>query len=95
MSAPHDHTSRRSLREWWAAPPRSGLQRMINPWEYRHLRAFGLVRMVGGGIAATAAAICLAYGVFGWAAFFGAIAGLNFAGGIWYIGVANSQPAHT
>jgi hypothetical protein len=30
-------------------PPRSGLTRLITPWEYRHLRTFACVRFAGGG----------------------------------------------
>ena len=31
------------------APSRSGLRRLISPWEYRHLRAVGSVRFAAGG----------------------------------------------
>jgi hypothetical protein len=30
-------------------PPRSGLTRLITPWEYRHLRAVGNLRFAAGG----------------------------------------------
>jgi hypothetical protein len=85
MNAAHGHTS---LRGWWASPPRSGVSRLIAPYEYRHLRFFGGLHMAGGSLAAVACAICLAYGVFGWAAFFGVIAALNLAGGYWFITMA-------
>jgi low temperature requirement protein LtrA len=30
-------------------PSRSGLKRLISPWEYRHLHAFMAMRFAGGG----------------------------------------------
>jgi len=95
MNAPSDHPAVKGLRDWWATPPRPGLQRMINPWEYRHLRAFGTTRIAGGSVAAGAGLICLAYGVYGWAAFFGAIGAGNLAGGYWYLTIDRSAAAGT
>ncbi len=95
MNGSNDSSIPRGLREWWLTPPRPGLQRLINPWEYRHLLAFGAMRMAGGAVAAAAAAICLGYGVYGWAAFFGALAAANLAGGSWYLSIARSGPART
>jgi hypothetical protein len=69
------------------------MQRLISPWEYRHLRGFGLTRIAGGGIQAAAGVICLSYGAYGWAAFFLAIAAANFAGGGWFLNIANSAPS--
>jgi hypothetical protein len=93
MNAPNDNTAPRGLRGWWLTPPRAGLQRLIHPWEYRHLRFFGVGRIAGGSAAAAAGLICLAYGVYGWAAFFLAIGTLNLAGGYWYLTVVRSGPA--
>jgi hypothetical protein len=95
MNAYNDSTAAKRLRRWWLTPPRRGLQRLINPIEYRHLRGFGVTRIAGGSVAAAAGVICLAYGVYGWAAFFLAIAALNFAGGYWLLSVARSAPART
>jgi hypothetical protein len=95
MNAPNDNTAPKGLRGWWASPPRSGLRRAIAPWEYRHLRASGPVRMVGGGVAAAAGVVCLSYGVYGWAAFFLVLGALNLAGGCWYIAIARSELART
>jgi hypothetical protein len=95
MNAPNDDTAAKGLRGWWLSPPRSGLQRWISPWEYRHLRAFGLTRIAGGSVAAGAGVICLSYGVYGWAAFFLAIAAGNFAGGYWYLSIDRSASAGT
>jgi hypothetical protein len=90
MNADNENAARRGLRGWWASPPRSGMQRLINPWEYRHLRAFGATRIAGGFVATTAGVICLSYAVYGWAAFFLAVAVLNLAGGYWYITITRS-----
>ena len=93
MNASNDYTAPRGLRGWWASPPRSGLQRLIVPYEYRHLRAFGITRIAGGSAAAAAGLVCLSYGVYGWAAFFLGIATLNLAGGSWYLTIDRSASA--
>ena len=95
MNAPDDNTAAKGPRGWWASPPRPGMQRFINPWEYSHLRAFGVTRIFGGGAAAAAGIVCLAYGVHGWAAFFLVIGALNLGGGYWYLTVDRSAPART
>jgi hypothetical protein len=95
MSASNDRTAAEGLRGWWTSPPRPGMQRLINPWEYRHLRAFGVTRVFGGSVAAGAGVICLSYGVYGWAAFFLAIGAGNLAGGSWYLTIDRSASAGT
>ena len=95
MNAPNDNTAAKGPGGWWASPPRPGMQRFINPWEYRHLRAFGVTRIFGGSAAAAAGVVCLAYGVHGWAAFFLVIGVLNLGGGYWYLTVDRSAPART
>ena len=95
MNAPNDNTAAKGLRGWWAYPPRPGLQRLINPWEYRHLRFYAVPRIVGGILGSAAGLICLAYGVYGWAAFFLVLGALNFAGGYWYLTIDRSAPART
>ena len=37
MNVPDDAAAK-GLRGWWASPPRPGMQRLINPPAYRHLR---------------------------------------------------------
>jgi hypothetical protein len=93
MNGPNDNTAPRGLGGWWAYPPRSGLRRLINPLVYRHLRGFGVTHVAGGSLAAGAGLICLAYGVYGWAAFFLAIGAANLAGGYWYLTIDRSAPA--
>lgn len=95
MNAANDNSAPRGLRGWWLSPPRSGLQRWISPWEYRHLRGFGVTRIFGGSVAAAAGLICVAYGVPGWAAFFLVIAALNLGGGYWFLTIDRSRPTGT
>jgi hypothetical protein len=95
MNAPNDNTAPKGLRGWWASPPRSGLQLLIAPYEYRRLRPFGVTRIAGGSVAAAAGLICLSYGVYGWAAFFLVIGALNLAGGSWYLSIDRSASART
>ena len=95
MHAQNDNTAPKGLRGWWASPPRSGLQRLIYPFEYRHLRFFGVTRNVGGSVGAAAAVVCLSYGVYGWAAFFLVLGALNLAGGSWYLTIARSASPQT
>ena len=64
MNAPNDNTAPKGLRGWWASPPRSGMQRIIAPWEYRHLRAFARVRIAAGIVLAGLGAVTLVGGSF-------------------------------
>ncbi len=79
------------LRRWWQSPPRSGMERLIAPPEYRHLRGFGVTRIAGGSVAAAAGIVCLSYQADGWAAFFLVVAALNLAAGYWELTVARSS----
>jgi hypothetical protein len=90
MKPANDNAARKGLRGWWASPPRPGIQRLINPWEYRHLHGFGVTRIAGGFVAVIAGVVCLAYAAYGWAAFFLVIGVLNLAGGYWYVTIARS-----
>ena len=92
MHADNDNSAFEGPRGWWASPPRSGMHRLIAPWEYRHLRAFGVTRIAGGGVAAGGGVVCLSYRVYGWAAFFLVVGGANLAGGYWYTTIARSAP---
>ncbi len=95
MNAPNDNTAAKRLREWWLSPPRFGMRRLIAPWEYRHLRLFGVTRITGGSVAAAAGLVCLSYRAYGWAAFFLVIGALNLAGGSWFITIDRSVSART
>ena len=95
MNAGNDRTATKGLRGWWLSPPRSGMQRLIWPWEYRHLRAFGVTRIAGGMVAAAAGIVCLSYVAYGWAAFFLIIAALNLAAGYWELTIARSRSSRS
>ena len=95
MNTANENAARKGLRGWWASPPRPGMQRLINPWEYRHLRSFGITRIAGGFVAATAGVVCLSYGVYRWAAFFLVLGALNLAGGSWYLTIDRAASAPT
>jgi hypothetical protein len=91
MNGPNDNSIGGRLRRWWLTPPRSGIARLIAPFEYRHIGTFGVIRLVGAAVAAAAGLICLAYSAYGWAAFFLVIAAANLAGGSWELSVARSR----
>ncbi len=95
MNAPNDNTAPKGLRGWWASPPRSGLQRIIIPWEYRHLRGFGRVRIAAGTVLIGLGAVTLVGGSFtteaaGWTAFWLVLAALQFSFGYWELTIARS-----
>jgi MFS family permease len=92
MNAANDNAAGKRLREWWVSPPRSGLQRLIIPWEYRHLRVFGVMRIAAGIVAAGIGAFILSYGAYGWAAFFLVLAAAALAVGYWEITIARAAP---
>ncbi len=85
----------KGLRGWWTSPPRPGMQRLIIPYEYRHLCAFGVMRIAGGIVCGGVGVVCLWYSVYGWAAFFLAFGALNLSGGSWYLAIARSRPSRT
>jgi hypothetical protein len=95
MNAPNDNTAAKGLRGWWLTPPRTGLQRLIHPWEYRHLRAWGVRRIAAGSVAAVAGVICLSYGVYGYAALFLVVAALSVAHGSWDLAIDRSASPRT
>ena len=96
MHAPYDNTAPTGLRGWWASPPRSGMRRLIIPWEYRHLRAWARVRFAAGIVLTGLGAVTLVGGSFtaeavGWAAFWLVLAALQFAVGYWELAIARSE----
>ncbi len=93
MNVPNHNGPAKRIRDWWAAPTRSGLRRLIIPWEYRHLRVFGVLRIAAGMVAAGIGAFVLSYAAYGWAAFFLAIGAANLAVGYWEITLARSAAA--
>jgi hypothetical protein len=100
MSAHNDNTTPRGLREWWASPPRSGMQRIIIPPVYRHLRGFARAAIAAGVVLVGLGAVTLVGGSFTtqaawWAAFWLVLAALNFATAWWYRAIVRSAAART
>jgi hypothetical protein len=100
MHAPIDNTAQRGLRGWWASPPRSGMRRLIAPWEYRHLRACARVRIAAGIVLVGLGAVTLIGGSFtakavGFAALFLVVAAGSFLGAAWGLAIVRSTPPQT
>jgi hypothetical protein len=91
MKARDENTVTKRLAEWWRSRPRSGMQRLIAPPEYRHVRAFGITRVVGGIVATAVGVACLSYAAYGWAAFFFVVAALDLPAGWWELTIARSR----
>jgi len=90
MHAQNDNpTPSSTTTRWrWGTPPRSGMRRLIAPWEYRHLRAWAGVRIAAGIVLAGLAAVTLFGGSFstiavGWAALFLVAAAVHFSFAAW------------
>jgi hypothetical protein len=92
MNTPNDNTAGKGRR---GPPPRTGMRRLIVPWEYRHLLASGITRIAGGSVLAVGGVVCLSYDVYSWAAFLLVLAALNLAGGYWYLTITRSESART
>ncbi len=102
MNAQNDNPAPDSTttRWHWGTPPRAGLQRIIPPWEYRHLRAFARVRMAAGIVLVGLGAVTLIGGSFsskaaGWAALFLVAAAAVFSVAGWELGIARSASPRT
>ena len=98
MHAPNDNTAPRGLRGWWSSPPRSGMRRIIAPWEYRHPRAFAHMRIVAGIVLAGLGVVTLVGGSFtaaavGFGVLFLAAAAASFAWAAWDLAIARSASA--
>ena len=102
MNAQNDNPTPRSIMTWWrwGTPPRSGMQRIIAPWEYRHLRGWAGMRIAIGIVLAGLGAVTLAGGSFstkaaGWAALFLAAAAAQLLFAAWELAIARSASART
>jgi len=100
MYAQNDNTAPRGLRGWWANPPRSGMRRIIAPWEYRRLRAFARVRIAAGIVLVGLGAVTLFGGSFsakavGFAALFLVAAVASFSYAAWELAIVRSESART
>jgi NhaP-type Na+/H+ or K+/H+ antiporter len=100
MHAPNDNIAPKGLRGWWASLLRSGMQRIISPWEYRHLRAWAGVRIAGGIALVGLGAVTLSFGgndrkTYGWTMVFLALAAAQFSFATWELAIAHSASART
>jgi len=81
-----------------ASSSRSGIRRIIPPWEYRHLRASAGVRITGGIVLTGLGIVTLMGGgndakTYGWTAAFLVPAAANLAFARWELTIAGSGPA--
>ncbi len=95
MNAPDDSTTPEGLRGRWASPARSGIRRVISPWEYRHLRFWAGVRISGGLVLVGLGVVTLRFGgndakTYGWAAAFLTAAAANLAFARWELAIDRS-----
>ena len=102
MNPQNDNTTPSSTTTWWrwGTPPRSGMQRIIAPWEYRHLRAWARVRITIGAVLVGLGTVTLVGGSFtaeaiGWTAFWLVLAALQFSVAYWLLTIARSASART
>jgi hypothetical protein len=100
MNAPDDNTTPQGAGGWWKAPGRSGMQRIIPPWEYRHLRLAAGARIAAGTALVGLSVVTLNFGgndakTYGWALFFLALAAANIAFASWELKISGSAAART
>lgn len=100
MNALKDNTAPKGLRGWWTSPPRSGMRRIIAPWEYRHLRAWAGVRIAFGIVLADLGVVTLSFGgddrkTYAWTMVFLALAAAQFSFAFWEMTIARSASPRT
>lgn len=98
MKTRNDNRAPRGLRGWWMSPPRSGLQLIISPPEYRHLRGCAQLRIAGGTVLACLALIVLGAGgsdakTYVWTMVFLVPAVAHMAFASWELRIARSHAA--
>jgi hypothetical protein len=97
MNARNDNATPGSTTSWWrwGTPPRSGMRRVVPPWEYRHLRGWAGVHFAAGIVLVIFGAVLLPYS---WWATLVLVAAAPFSLGCWEMTIARSalpvaQPA--
>jgi hypothetical protein len=100
MYSATDNTASKGLRGWWTSPPRSGPRLIISPVEYRHLRAWGRVRIASGVVLTGLGVVTLTFGgndrkTYGWATWFLGGAAANLVYGYWELNLARRAPTST
>ena len=83
------------LRGWWMTPPRTGMRRIISPWEYRHLRTWAALRIAAGVILLGLGFITLGFGgsdstTYIWASVFLATGVAQFGFASWLLSIARA-----
>jgi hypothetical protein len=76
------------------------MQRIISPWEYRHLRAWADVRIAGGIVLVGLGAVTLSFGgndwkTYGWTMVFLALAAAQFSVAYWELTIDRSASPRT
>jgi hypothetical protein len=106
VNASNGKTAANGLRGRWLSPPRSGLHRLISPWEYRHLAVSGATRAAAGGFSLGVGLVLLSLArkaetdqerrkMYRLSAWFLVPAAGNLAGGYWYAKIASSASGRT
>lgn len=85
----------KGLRGWWMTPPRTGMRRIISPWEYRHLHGWARVRIGAGVVLLGLGFVTLAFGgsdstTHIWAAAFLLPGVAEFGVAAWLLSIARS-----
>jgi hypothetical protein len=100
MNTPNDNSAGKGPRGSWEPPARSGIRRIISPWEFRHLRFWAGVRIGAGIVLVGVSVVTLAFGgndwkTAGWTMAFLAMAAANVAFAYWELTIARSAAART
>jgi hypothetical protein len=100
MNASNINTAPHRLRGWWSSPPRSGMQRLLAPWEYRHLRFWATVRAGAGIVLIALGIITVSFGgsnwtTYGWTIALEAAAAAQFSWAYWELTIARSTSPRT
>jgi hypothetical protein len=93
MQRDANNSARKGLIGWWTSPSRSGARLIISPVEYRHLGAWGRVRIASGIVLTGLGTVTLYFGgndrkTYGWASWFLVGAAANLAYGYWELTIA-------
>jgi hypothetical protein len=106
MNAPNDRAAPTGLRGWWLSSQRPGMQRLISPWEYRHLQGAANVRFTAGGFQLGIGLVLLSLGrqagteaerrkMYRLSAWFLLPAAGNILAGCWYTTITRAAPPRT
>jgi hypothetical protein len=74
-------------------PSRTGVRRLIPPWEFRNLRAWATLHIAGGLAKTTVGFVLLSLHAYGWAALFLAAGMVAYTLGYWEMSIARSTVA--